>query len=189
MVETNGIHFDGFDQSGSCPTGRIGSTMMSWRYDGIGRVLTDVTRAENIWGRAYAGAPTVPFPWLNYYAIFWSFPRTGYVAAQFIVPTDLPAASWGMYTHGETIAGPATDMAISKRCGDFRPAEEYCHRYGTHAGQRMGLWQMPGGMVAGCELEPGQTYYVNIRLTDPEVDHSLCNHLACQTTVQHNHTP
>ena len=162
--------------------------MMSWRYDGIGRVVSDVTMAENIWGRAYAGAPTVPFPWLNYFAVFWSFPRSGYVAAQFTVPEDLQATAWGVFTHGETLPGPETDMAISRQCGDFNPPEEFCQRRGTRAGQRMGLWRTPMGTMAACELEPGQTYYVNIRLSDPDAENFFCNSQACKTTVQTNHT-
>ena len=80
-AETNAVFIDDFETAGACPPGRIRSTVMSWRYDGIGRTATDVTRAENIWGRSQAGMPTVPFPWLNYYAIFWSMPRNGYIAA------------------------------------------------------------------------------------------------------------
>ena len=135
-AESNAVFLGSFEPAGSCPAGRIESTMMSWRYDGIGRRIVDVTRAENIWGRGNAGAPTVPFPWMNVFSLFWSFPRNGYVAAQFDVPLDVPSWSFGMFTHGETIPGPATDMAISARCGDFNPAHEYCQMRGKRAGHQ-----------------------------------------------------
>lgn len=184
----NGIYFDGYDSQGDCPRGRIESTMMSWRYDGIGRRIVDVTQAENIWGRAHAGGATVPFPWMNVFAVFWSLPRHGYVAARFEVPMDMPAWAWGMFTHGETLPGPATDMAISPRCGDFNPSGLFCQMRSTGVGQRMGVWGMPGFPGVACKLVPGQTYYINIRLSDPEVEDYFCNAGACQTTVQHNHT-
>ena len=188
-AESIAVFLGSFEPAGSCPAGRIESTMMSWRYDGIGRRIVDVTRAENIWGRGNAGAPTVPFPWMNVFSLFWSFPRNGYLAAQFDVPLDVPSWSFGMFTHGETIPGPATDMAISARCGDFNPAHEYCQMRGTRAGQRMGTWGLPGFPGVACKLQPGQTYYLNIRLTDPAVEDYFCNAGTCQFSVQHNHTP
>lgn len=188
-AESNAVFLGSFEPAGSCPAGRVESTMMSWRYDGIGRRIIDVTLAENIWGRGNPGAPTVPFPWMNVFSIFWNFPRDGYVAARFDVPLDVPSWSFGMFTHGETIPGPATDMAISPRCGDFNPAQEYCQMRATRAGQRMGTWGLPGFPGVACKLQPGQTYYLNIRLTDPEVEDYFCNAGTCQFTVQHNHTP
>jgi hypothetical protein len=187
-AQENPIYFDGYDKPGACPAGRIESTMVSWRYDGIGRRVIDATQAENIWGRAYAGGPTIGFPWMNVFAIFWSFPRNGYIAARFEVPMDTPSWAWGMFTHGETIPGPATDMAISPRCGDFNPPGQFCQARGTRIGQRMGTWGMPGFPGVSCKLQPGQAYYLNIRLSDPTVEDYFCNTGACQTTVQHNHT-
>lgn len=186
-AESNAIFLDDFESPGACPAGRIHSTVVSWRYDGIGRTNTDVTLAENIWGRAAAGVPSVPFPWLNFYAIFWSMPRTGYIAAEFTVPTDLQGTTWGMFTHGETLPGPQTDMAVSTRCGDFNPPEEFCRRADTRAGQRMGTWRVgAAGPIAACELAAGRTYYLNIRFSDPAVQDFYCNGSTCQTTVQHN---
>ena len=185
-AETNAVFIDDFETTGACPPGRIRSTVMAWRYDGVGRTATDVTRAENIWGRSQAGMPTVPLPWLNYFAIFWSLPRNGYVAAEFTVPTDLQDAS-GMFTHGETLPGPETDMAISTRCGDFNPPEAFCLRADTRTGQRMGTWRIgAAGPIAACELTAGRTYYINIRFSDPAAQSFYCNGSTCQTTVQHN---
>jgi hypothetical protein len=189
-ADPNGIFRNGYDPVGSCPQGRITQTVVSWRYDGIGRKVTDVTKAENIWGRSTATAIPVPYPWLNYYAIFWAMPRHGYIAAEFTVPPWTPSVQWGIFTHGESLPGPETDMAISTECGDFNPPEPFCLKTNTAVAQRMGQHKLPNAaLVAGCELEVGGTYYINIRLTDPNVIHGQCSGAACQHTVQSNHTP
>ena len=186
----NGIMRDGFEPEGWCPAGRVTQTVVSWRYDGIGRRGTDVTLADNIWGRSTASGPSVGYPWLNYYAIFWAMPRHGYIAARFDVPPWALPTQWGMFTHGETLPGPATDMAISDRCGDFNPPEDWCLREGTVVAQRMGTYKQPEApLFAGCELPIGGSYYINIRLTDPNVVHGQCSGAACQHTIQNNHTP
>jgi hypothetical protein len=183
----NGIFRDGFDPPGSCPQGRITHTVVSWRYDGIGRRGTDVMHAENIWGRSTATGPSVGYPWLNFFAVFWALPRHGYVAAVFDIPSDIPPGQWGMFTHGETIPGPATDMAISDWCGDFNPPEPDCVRRNTGTGHRMGTHAVrPGGPIVACPLEASGSYYVNIRFTDPNAQDFYCGPQTCQTTVQHN---
>jgi hypothetical protein len=189
-AQDNGIFRNGYEVPGACPQGRITQTVVSWRYDGIGRKLTDVTVADNIWGRSTANAPPIQYPWLNYYAVFWAMPRHGYIAARFDVPPWTLPTQWGMFTHGETLPGPATDMAISDQCGDFNPPEDWCLREGTVVAQRMGTYKQPEApLFAGCELPIGGSYYINIRLTDPNVVHGQCSGAACQHTIQNNHTP
>lgn len=188
--ESNGIFRNGYEEPGACPQGRVTQTVVSWRYDGIGRKVTDVTSADNIWGRSTANAIPIPYPWLNYYVIFWAQPRHSYIAAQFTVPPWTPPIQSGLFTHGESLPGPATDMAISDQCGDFNPPEDWCLRTDTVIAQRMGAHKLPESSVfAACQLEVGGTYYVNIRLTDPNVVHGQCSGAACQHTVQSNHTP
>lgn len=183
----NGIMRDGFEPEGWCPAGRVTHTVVSWRYDGIGRRGTDVTLAENIWGRSTASGPSVGYPWLNFFAVFWALPRHGYVAAAFDVPEDVAPTQWGMFTHGETLPGPATDMAISDWCGDFSPPEPECVRRATGTGQRMGTHRLPDAeILVACTLRPGERRYINVRISDPLVDDFYCGAQTCQTTVQHN---
>lgn len=189
--ESNGIFRNGYEEPGYCPAGRITHTTVSWRYDGIGRRLVDVTKADEIWGRHTASAPTVPYPWMNYFAVFWQLPRNGYVSAQFTIPPWVPTWQWSKMTHGETLPGPETDIAYSDWCGDFNPPEPHCATFGTRTGQGLGTYKLPDAPVlTACNLNPGGTYYVNFRFTDPNaVDLTYCGTSWCRTTVNNNHTP
>ncbi|HEU4663595.1 MAG TPA: hypothetical protein VFS55_06165 [Dokdonella sp.] len=181
---------DNFETADSCPIGRVENTVVAWRYDGAGRRTIDVTQAENLWGRIISDASPVPFPWLQSFAVLWSMPRDGYIAAAFDVPEAVDLATWGKFTHGETLPGPATDMAISRWCGDFNPPEPGCSFRGTTTGQAMSVYKRIGAIVnVACVVEPGETYYVNVRVTDPEVVNGQCTASTCRTTIQHNHTP
>lgn len=189
-AQDNGIFRNGYEVPGACPQGRITQTVVSWRYDGIGRKSTNVTLADNIWGRSTANATPVPYPWMNFFAVFWAMPRHGYIAAEFDIAPWVPMWQYTLMTHGETIPGPATDMAISDQCGDFNPPGEWCARFGTLTGQRMGATKLPSApIVAGCNLQPLGRYYINIRFTDPNAQDFYCGAVTCQTTVQNNHNP
>jgi hypothetical protein len=117
-------------------------------------------------------------------------PRDGYIAAAFDVPLENNVITWGKFTHGETLPGPATDMAISEWCGDFNPPEPGCSFRGTTGGQGMSVYKRTAAAInVACVVEPGKVYYANIRITDPDVVNGSCAALACKTTIQHNHTP
>lgn len=186
----NGIMRNGFDPPGSCPQGRVASTVVSWRYDGIGRRLIVVTSGDDIWGRWNASAPAIGFPWENVFALLWALPRNGYVAAGLRVPIDLPPLSWGVLNHGATSGGPPIDVSISDWCGDFNPPEPWCSSFDVGTGATIIAWKMPAYPgPALCALVPDSAYYVNIRISDPDVIHDDCSNSACRINVQNNHTP
>lgn len=189
-AQTNGIMRDGFEPEGWCPSGRVTQTVMSWRYDGIGRALTDVRFADNIWGKTTASGVPLPYPWMNYFAIFWQLPRSGYVAAQFDLAPWVPLWQYNTFWHGETSGGPHTDLAISDRCGDFNPAEEWCAKFDTYTGHMMVRGMLPESpALVGCVMQPLGRYYVNVRFSDPTEDHFDCGHAVCRTTIQNNRNP
>jgi hypothetical protein len=188
--ESNGIFRNGYDPVGSCPQGRATMTVVSWKYNGSGRRNIDVTLADNIWGRWDAGQTPVTPPWLNVFALFWALPRHSYVAAEFTLPDNLPLNQWGLFGHGATSGGPPIDVTISDECGDFNPPELFCALRDIPPGQNAPAWKLPGYPgIALCTLEPGGTYYINIRVSDPNVVHPDCSGAACKINVQNNHTP
>jgi len=186
----NGIMRDNFELAGSCPGGRVEQTVVAWRYDGAGRRTIDVTLADNLWGRGDSNGTPVAFPWMQSFIVLWGMPRDGYIAAAFDVPLGSNVLTWGKFTHGETLPGPPTDMAISEWCGDFNPPEPGCSFHGTSAGQSMSIYKRTGAAInVACVVEPGKFYYANIRITDPDVVNGSCNTQVCRTSIQNNHVP
>jgi hypothetical protein len=174
----------------SCPAGRYTSGRVAYNYALTDYRQTDLTKADNIWGRNSAQGGQIDMPWLNYFAIFTHFPKDGYIAAQFTVPTDMVAAQWGMFSHGESLSGPNLTMSISERCGDFNPATAICLRSNIGPGGVLTKWSLPTATsVAACDVVPGRTYYTNIKMTAPPATHRDCTGASCKVTVQHNHTP
>lgn len=174
----------------SCPAGRYTSGRVAYNYTLTNYRQTDLTKADNIWGRNSGAGGQVGMPWLNYFAVFTHFPKTGYIAAEFTVPHGMPAVQWGMFSHGETLPGPNLTMAISERCGDFSPATALCLRDNIGPGALLSRWKVPTATgVAACPVTPGRTYYVNIKMTAPPAAHNDCTGATCKVTVQHNHTP
>lgn len=176
----------------SCPAGRIVSTVLSLRYDGIGRKSMDVTKADNILGYNDWSGPRAEFPWKQGYTIFWGIPRTpgAYIAAEFVVPNNTPTNQWGKLYNTETIPGPGTDWALSKQCGDFSPAAQYCASSNVITGRLYGNYKVPGAPIAAaCELRPGERWYMMFRLSNPSAGGQNCNATTCQVGVQNNHNP
>jgi hypothetical protein len=144
--------------------------------------------ADPLLSRTSSTDPVHPFPWAQEYIVFNNLLRNGYLAMQFTVPADVNLAADGILTHGETMPGPMLSAAISPICGDFNPPQAFCHVEGTRTGQRMLAWKLPNSpRVAGCNLQAGHTYYLNIKMTDPTEDHFECNATSCQTSIVTNH--
>lgn len=176
----------------SCPAGRINTTVLSLRYDGFGRKLMDVTKADNILGYNDWTQALQLFPWKQNYTIFWGFPRTAgaYVAGEFVVPTTTPVNQWGRLQNLETIPGPGTDWALSQQCGDFSPAAQYCATANVFGGRPYGTYKLPNAPVtAGCTLRPGERWYMMFRLHNPAAGGHNCTATTCQFGVQNNHNP
>ena len=181
-------------QPQSCPPGRLMTTQLSLRYDGLGGSVRnmDVTQADNIFGYNSWTDPRMSFPWKQNYTIFWGFPRTAgaYVAAQFTVPVSTPANQSGILQNLETMPGPGTDWALSQVCGDFSPAAQHCASSNVISGRRYGVYKLPGlPATAGCDLQAGGTWYMMFRLTNPAAGGQNCFSTTCRFGVQNNHTP
>jgi hypothetical protein len=189
-AQDNGIFRDGYDEPGSCFAGRATMTVVSWKYNGSGRRNIDVTQAENIWGRWDAGQTPTAFPWLNVFALLWALPRHNYVAAEFTIPEGTYPLQWGLLNHGATSGGPPMDVSISTQCGDFNPPEPFCSKRNVMPGENMIGYKLPAYPgIAFCSLTTSGPYYINLRVSDPNVDHPDCPGAACKFNIQNNHTP
>lgn len=190
-AQADSLFDDGYDGSpDDCPLGRQLVEKLCIRYTFTGpecTTLTDITQFESVWGRNTPKGTQVPFPGLNYYTVFTGMLSAGYTAVRFEVPLTLPANATGLITHGETLPGPALTAAISKRCGDFLPANPQCGPIeNAGPGQFLGKWKLDGNIASnGCPLEPGKAYYFNVMMTNSDD----CPFGACAVTLQNNHTP
>jgi hypothetical protein len=175
----------------SCPPGRFTLGSVSYNYN-LSAANTarnvDLTRADNIWGRISPTDPIVGFPWKNTFAVLQGFPKTGYVAAQFMVPAWMPDTNLtGLFTHGETLPGPNVTMSISTRCGDFNPPDAICIRQNMGPGSILTKYKLPGTAGYACPVAPGGTYFVNFKFTSPPAAHPDCSAISCKVTIQNNH--
>ncbi|MGN6520642.1 MAG: hypothetical protein ACTHK2_14580 [Dokdonella sp.] len=179
--------------TGGCPAGRQTTADVCYSY-GLGSSCAagaDVTQFTSIWGRNAAGGPMIAFPGYQEFAVFKNLDKTKYIAAKIDVPlTGLDPVMSGIITHGETYPGPALTVAISPTCGDFSPTTSICLTTGTTGGQIAGKWKLPTAtQTNGCVITPGQSYYINIKATNPAQTSSDCSGNICKVTVQSNHTP
>jgi hypothetical protein len=178
----------------SCPAGRQTVADVCYHYNLGGNCSngTDVTKFENIWGRMAPADTPVTFPGKNKYAIFKNLQKTQYIAAKFSVPqTGLPTDLWGKIRHDETMPGSNLSASISQWCGDFTPADTRCAITNVGTGQGMLSWKLPGYPApALCPLAPGQTYYVNIKITDPTAPGNPddCSGSTCRVSTVNNFT-
>lgn len=181
---------------GNCPAGL--QTNLTVCYDALFSSCAanaDVTQFTNIWGRTTANGTISPFPGDQSPIFFRNFDKTKYIAAQVHVPaTGLPTDQVGLFTHGGTFGGPNLTMAISATCGDFSPSAQYCLHADVNPEQVLVPWKVPTATGNYCALTPGQTYYVNIKVTNPTQSNPTCNGTAgtgnlCTISVQSNHTP
>lgn len=184
------ILLESFEAHDYCPPGRIITTKVGWRYDGVGAGQIDATQAKSIWGRNTLGSTQVDMPWLQEFAMFWNYPRADYyLAAQFTLPENLPLNEHGFFTHAETLSGPPIDTAISETCGDFYSSGPKCVTEDVGVGHTFAAWHVDTMSANSCTLHAGTTYYLNVRLTDPDVDSPQCGVYSCVLNIQTNHTP
>ena len=175
----------------SCPAGRQTVADVCYSYGPSNCANnSDVTRFENIWGRTAGTDPTtILFPGENVFAIIKNMQKSGYISARFVAPTT-PNNSWGVFNHAATTSGPNIDASISSGCGDFNLSDFRCDVTNILAGDNMLAWKLPGYPGPSlCQLTPGATYYLNIKLTDPAAVHNDCSGATCKVNIQNNHTP
>ena len=174
-----------------CPRLQQENSNLSYEPD-LSQLITnvDVTKYENIWGRSGRGAPIVLFPGVSH-NVSILLNRDLFVAAKFVVPTSgMSAGANGVMTHGQTNGGPPVTMSISQQCGDFHPPSSQCLVVGTANYGTLGYWRLPTGSGSGCVLTPGQQYYMNFKLTNPDaVDTANCSRDYCVVSIISNITP
>lgn len=160
---------DGFDAD-ACPAGRQTRANISW----VGFTVTnvDVTQWENVWGHSTAFDPPVPWPGRSdSMPTILNFAKTTYMALQFPVPVDSQANLFGWLTHTEYNYGQDLTAAISTECGDFNPVPA-CYIEAV-SGMNIVPWSVHTP-VNFCPMTPGQDYFLNIRITDPNRPSTTC---------------
>jgi len=175
------------DTGEGCPAGRQTAADVCYHYN-LGSscsLSTDVTQFKNIWGRGSPSDTALEFPGRQGYAVFKNLQKSQYIAARFTVPQNL-STSGGKFYRGETLPGPGVTMSISQQCGDFS-LEYPCQRARDVPGTELVRWKNPTASGGGCELVPGQTYYVNLKVTNPSAEHTDCTGSSCKMTIQNNY--
>ncbi|HKE47859.1 MAG TPA: hypothetical protein VKB52_07325 [Rhodanobacteraceae bacterium] len=167
----------------TCPAHRIERSDVSYNFQTVTGV--DVTRFENLWGRVEATDPVEPFPGVaGSQPTVDAFTRTGYVAAKFHTPSDIPSGTDGLFKNVSYGSGPALDFSLSPQCGDFSPALGACIEVDAPAAdQGMVYWRGANGNAFYCALAPDTDYYANIRLHDPDDAAAGCSSTDCRVTT------
>ncbi|GMV28973.1 MAG: hypothetical protein AMXMBFR59_10980 [Rhodanobacteraceae bacterium] len=148
---------------------RLDTAYVEFNYTVSNGRVADATRFEDIFGYSTADAPLRAFPGtvnLNQ-RVFLS--RNGYVALQFTVPSNLTLDTTGAFRFEETQpqTSPARmSMTISKSCGDFSPTAtapltNACVLNNATTNGNL-FWGYAPGNPMVCQLQPGETYFLNI---------------------------
>lgn len=160
---------DGFDAY-ACPNGRQTQANISW--SGFTVTNVDVRQWANVWGHSTAFDPPVPWPGRpDSMPIILNFDKTTYMALQFPVPTDSQSNLYGWLTHTEYNYGQDLTAAISTECGDFNPVPA-CYVEAI-SGMNIVPWSVHTP-ITFCPMTPGQNYFLNIRITDPNRPSTTC---------------
>lgn len=186
--------------SGNCiaPTGLRRLLSGQVRYNSTASYpprTADLTRFESVFGHDQYDGPLRPFPGTINLTQRIMLPEDNYVALQFTVPDNFNSATQGSYALEESAVNDRPDMVsitISKRCGDFRPAAvtPMTDRCILNASQLNGSIPWGNvGLTSRCQLQAGQTYYLNIlyaSLDDPTT--SGCNIASCGAPILNRKT-
>lgn len=148
---------------------RLSTAYVEFNYTVSNGRTTDATHFESIFGYSTAEAPLHTFPGTVNLNQRVFMPRNSYVALQFTVPHDLPLQTAGAFRFEETQpqTSPARmSMTISKSCGDFNPVAtapltSACVLNNAPANGTLAWGYVPGSAVL-CQLQPGETYFLNI---------------------------
>jgi hypothetical protein len=176
----NGIFRDNFD-AGLCPAGR--QTRANISYQGFTITNVDVRQWPSIWGRSTAFDSPVPWPGASdSMPSILNFGKDTYIAAQFDVTPNTPISLYGWLTHTEYNYGADLTVSISTECGDFNPPNPKCVVAST-SGQLLVPWALPPP-ASFCPLAQGQSYFLNLEITDPDRFSSTCPAAAPSCVVQ-----
>jgi hypothetical protein len=170
VVDTSdaGAGGGGGDDGGAEPFGRINTATITYVPSGTGsRDNAPITTWENVFGHSTATDDEVAFPGRSDSAPVLRIPRDGYVALQIDVPGDFDTSKYGWVTHTEYNFGADLTVSISTTPGDFNPATALTVVDLVGAAT---LAQWHGSTATshgGALVEPGNTYYYNIKVKDP----------------------
>lgn len=156
-------------------------------YTLSGTATRDLTQWNDIWGHLSSTDAAAPWPGRSASSPVLTLSRSGFIAAQFVVPNGVSQTNWGAISHTTYSYGLDVTAAISKTCGDFNPVPA-CVTYGANSGP-FPVWQTaPVG--SACKLSPG-TYYLNIKITRPTEVRPMCSaqQAACPLGTQLNYNP
>jgi hypothetical protein len=154
----------------SCPAGRLTNGTITYPNvpGGGSRPNADLTRFENIWGHANSTDAEQPWPGANgAVPAIAGWGKTQYIAAKFTVPAAFNPGVYETLGVSTYNSGPELTMAVSQQCGDFStPANQWCMKSGVDTGDF--FWKVVvSPYTNGCPLIPGQTYYINMKMTAP----------------------
>ncbi|HEY6018605.1 MAG TPA: hypothetical protein VIY48_01560 [Candidatus Paceibacterota bacterium] len=145
--------------------------------------IVGVTKYEFLLGKASAQSQPVLFPGISGSPYINNMGKTAFISSKFTVASDMIATARGTISLGETFAGHPISISISKTCGFFVPPAPNCYLRGLGNGQGL-TWKMKGALIptVACELEQGQTYFLNIMFTDspPVSDRFNCGVYTCK---------
>jgi hypothetical protein len=175
------VFFSGME-SDSCPEGRILASDVHYDFGGT-IASVDVTHFENLWGRISALDTPVAWPGVSGSSpVIEQFTRTGYIAAAFHTPGEMPEMLVGMFKNVSYGGGPALDFSIGS-CGDFSTSLGACFVADTAAvDTAMVHWRTEIPTPFFCIVAPDTDYYINIRLSDPDDDALSCSADSCGVT-------
>lgn len=157
--------------------------------DGNDRNNIDLTRFENVFGHDNQGGASRLWPGTQNINQRIFIPRNNYVALQFTVPSNLHTDTRGQYRFEETApTSSVMSITVSKACGDFSttptaPMTTKCILNGGALNSAL-TWGKTG-LTARCQLEPGETYYLNIVHANLNtITTSGCSVASCSNTIQ-----
>lgn len=165
---------------GSCPAGRQTQAELCYNVNMSSGTCTTqaVTTFQAVYGKGTPSGTTVPFPGVNADVVYRNLRKDQYIALEFTVPTSGLEGASGKVSKGETLPGPLLDGTISEQCGQFepvQPADASCAFKRRGFSRALAAWGV-NAEGANCNLVPGKTYFLNLRISDP---FSLPNPLDC----------
>ncbi len=148
---------------------RLSTAYVEFNYTVSNGRTTDATHFESIFGYSTADTPLQSFPGVVNVNQRVFMPRNYYAALAFTVPSNLTLLTTGAFRFEETQpqTSPARmSMTISKSCGDFglnatAPLTNACVLNNAPANGNI-IWGYAPGNPAVCQLQPGETYFLNI---------------------------
>lgn len=144
----------------------------------------DLQHYENVFGYdpTMPTAPLADWPGRNVvYGI--RIQRNQYVALQFTVPSDAGTSRSGNFYRQQTNTEAPSSWTISTCPGDFRTSALAAGCY-VNLSSKGGFFWATGAVPGYCQLQPGQTYYLNIvnaALATPTT--TRCNTNSCNVEV------